>query len=452
MTQPIPYAPANTEVLSVAKTVNWQQTVGMGANLALQSGTANAFPVRNGTFSIQGHVYAYKENDLANNQLTGIYDPNDPILTSVTVAANSDIVLQKFVELHSTGTYGEVEVATRRKLIYHVPLPSGSKEEKESFIDTFEDQSNWEGSTWGDHNIRDIGGDKALKVIDTIAVTGAPKASLIALKGSLTGVNLALAHRSAGYLLSYDAQVKIGFDPPSIPEYYAAGISFRLDNNNNSYGLSFLRGSNNTDPLPDNIDNGIVPEDQKNIVVLWQQTNSGATRKWLAYKDMQSRFTDDMESGPGKWPTVQDLWHQTTPRANSPAYAWLFGMGYTIGWNRGLLISDPIDLCGASSATLSFYTWRSTDLPNTSSRSKRIAIRIDGVDLEYLDDLNDHTPSWQKKSYDLSLYDCLGKTVEIVFDAQIDSLTTTNSESWYIDDVRIEGDFDFPINESTLLV
>jgi hypothetical protein len=67
-----------------------------------------------------------------------------------------------------------------------------------------------------------------------------------------------------------------------------------------------------------------------------------------------------------------------------------------------------------------------------------------------LEILNDHTPSWQEKSYDLSAF--LGATIEIVFDAQIDSLTTTNSESWYIDDVRIGGDFNFPINESTLLV
>jgi hypothetical protein len=67
-----------------------------------------------------------------------------------------------------------------------------------------------------------------------------------------------------------------------------------------------------------------------------------------------------------------------------------------------------------------------------------------------LENLNDDTPSWQEKSYDLSAF--LGATIEIVFDAQIDSLTINNSESWYIDDVRIEGDFDFPINESTLLV
>ncbi len=91
--------------------------------------------------------------------------------------------------------------------------------------------------------------------------------------------------------------------PDGLPKYYAAGLSFRLDQNLNAYGVSFMRGSNFTAPFPDNIDPDIVPQDQIPMIVLWQQTNSGSVREWLAYKYLTGPViaSDDMESGAPGW-------------------------------------------------------------------------------------------------------------------------------------------------------
>ena len=271
--QPFPYFVKNTDVLPVARMI--PQTVNEGGALLLQAGTANAFPRRNGAFQVNNHVYAYKENDLANDRLLGITDPNVSPMSPLTVAATSDIILQKFVKLHSTGGVGQGsgEGTASREVVYHVPLPSATGERKE-FKEAFEDLSDWKSSTVGTFAIQTIGGGKALRVTGTEVLGGAPKASLIRFDPSVLNIDLAAAHLYGDpYFLSYDAQVKVGFDsnpvpdygfdPVPIPVYYAAGLLFRLDNDNNSYGLSFLRGSNLTAPIPDNIDDGMVPTRQE---------------------------------------------------------------------------------------------------------------------------------------------------------------------------------------------
>ncbi|MEE8481368.1 MAG: hypothetical protein V3T59_09020, partial [Desulfobacterales bacterium] len=232
-----------------------------GGNLTLAD--ASFFPERNGIFSIHGGdgtVYAYKSKNV--DTLQDIFDVNntDRTFDPVSAGTSDDIVLNPFVKLHSIG----IIEPCRRKIVYHVPL-STDDPVKAKFHDTFEDKSKWEDSALGSHEIQTIGGDSALRVTSTVAFGGSPKASLIELKWSETNVDLAAAHRLGNqYFLDYDAQVKIGYattsTPPvqgylhePIPLYFAAGLYFCLDENLNSYGLSFLRGSNDTAPLPDNI-------------------------------------------------------------------------------------------------------------------------------------------------------------------------------------------------------
>ena len=463
MSQTMPYVPIDTEIFYVATSADTE--VAKGGNLTVQAGTAYAFPQRNGTFVVDKVICSYKENDLDNDQLTEIDFPNDPDLTSLTGISGADIVLQKFVELNSTGTFGLGDEAVSRENVYHVPLPT-VLEETVTLEERFDDRSNWEEAKVGlndigAHEIKTIGGDAALKVTGTSSFAGSEKASLIALKWSATDVDLAAAHMYGNkFFLSYDAQVKVGFDdsttpvygfdPQPIPKYYVAGLSFRLDDDNNSYGLSFLRGDNSIVSPDDNINDNIVPVDDKSLIVLWQQTNSGTDVEWLAYKEMEDRvfFTDDMESGPDKWPLSGTGWNLTTDNSNSPNTSWKFGPAGVFQIIQGEIVSESINLCGASSAELSFLIWRSNK--SGHSRIRRIYIIKNGV-WNLLDDLSTHAGFLEKKTYDLSSY--LGETIEVLFYGwTFRFCISCANEVWFIDDVTVEGELDFFLNESTLLV
>jgi len=99
MSQVMPYVPIDTEIFHAATSADTE--VAKGGNLTVQSGTAYAFPLRNGTFVVDKVICSYKQNDLDGDQLTEIDFPNDPDLTSLTGISGADIVLQKFVGLNS---------------------------------------------------------------------------------------------------------------------------------------------------------------------------------------------------------------------------------------------------------------------------------------------------------------------------------------------------------------
>jgi len=458
---------------------------------------ASLFPAYNGVFRVDGGgdtVYLYKKK--TNDTLENITDLSDPDRTfAVSVDTFTDIVLNPFVELHSTGIVAHgPSMETKREIVYYVPHETNAEEQTAEFQDTFDEgKKYWEekpdgSSELGSHEVQDIGGDKALRVTDTVSLAGSPKASLIRFKWSATGVDLAVAHRLGNrFFLSYDAQVKTGYiktepllpppdwgyTPPgsSIPTYFAAGLSFRLDNTLNSFGLSFLRGSSFTAPTPDNIDDPLIPpgKDQKLLIALWQQTNSGLTPKWLAYKDIsqQVHFEDDIESGVNDWtasgtPGPNGFWHISTKESHSPGNAWYYGQegvwNYDTGLsaNRGTLTSTDIHLCSVHSATLSFWSWYETedeDYPGTANM----------YDVKYVD-IYDGTQwllgvyqikypghpirSWTPIRIDLSPY--VGKTIKVRFRFDTGDRLYNNYEGWYIDDVTVTGDV--PVNESTLLV
>jgi len=452
-------------VLPAALSSNWQQTVGKGGDLNYQADSAEAFPIRNGIIRINDHPYAYKMKDSVNNKLAGIHDPNDPDMTSFVVEANSDIVLQKFAEVHSKGTYGLGEAAASKKLVYFVPLPT-STPEKTVFADTFEDQSNWQSAA-GTHRTQEIGGDKALKVTGAISLPGAPKASLVTLQSTEAKKNLQNAYKSADDTLNYDAQVKVGFDatpvpvqgfdPSPLPTYYVAGISFRLDENSNSYGLSFMRGSNSIPSPYDNIDNAMVPVDYKNLIILWQQTNNGTSRTWLAYKNLENwNFSDNVETGVNGW-TSDGLWHIVSHRSQSASQAWWYGRDATGTYNTGErnfgnLVSPVINLCNAISPVLTFWSWYETQTVNPNTYDYKYVDIYDGTQwnngVYQIRYPMIPMETWVQITIDLGAY--TGKMINLRFRFDTRDALYNDQEGWYIDDITVSGKTLF--NEATLLV
>ncbi len=431
---------------------------------------ASFFPERNGIFSIDGDgtVYAYESK--TGSTLHNIFDVNDPDRAfSVSSGTSDDIVLKPFLELYSIGIvdYGS-STETRRKIVYNVPL-SASFLEKAEFYETFEDMSKWEDSAKGSHEVQTIGGDKALRVTSTEAFGGFRKASLIGLKWSETTVDLATAHRLGNrYFLDYDAQVKVGYtdlgvsDPPQgylprpIPKYFAAGLSFRLDENLNSYGLSFLRGSNSAlDPF-DNINNNIVPQDDTLLIVLWQKSGpNDEDSNWLAYKDMTDHDIgfDDMEGGGTlNWtaepPEPPSSWAVTAEDFHSGTKCWTDSPGTLYEEDvRSTLTFGPLDLSGLSSAILTFWHKYELELDDDYGY---VQISADGTNWSQLavyTGFQSEWPEWVKESIQISDSNYLTTNVSIRF--QMYTKKQEEYDGWYIDDVTITG---FPLNEATLLV
>jgi prepilin-type N-terminal cleavage/methylation domain-containing protein len=436
-------------------------TMTNGGDLTLSS--ASFFPMITGKFMIDGIAYTYKTKN--GNILENITDANDPDrVFSFSVDANTDVVLKPYLKIYSTGTVGQGAQAASREIVYNVPIPDSPTEGVQvEFHDQFADTTNWKGSMWGTHAVQNIGGDSALRVTSTQSVTGAPKASLIGLNWSSTEANLASAHSLSGYFLSYDAQVKVGFVPPftpgswsdgdpetngpdGLPKYYAAGLSFRLDESNNSYGVSFMRGSNFTAPLPDNIDPGLVPHDQIPMIVLWQQTNSGSDRDWLAYKYLTGPdiWSDDMDSGAPGWLVPIDSatppWWLSSLDSHSPPTMWSDRTGHYLNNEDASLITPPVDLTGHTSAVLTF--WHDYDFYDSGDSGR---VYINGNEIASFVG-PDSTSDWVKVAIDISEY--IPNIVQITFRIQTDDEDTAHG--WHIDDVAISEWF--PVNESTLLV
>ena len=264
------------------------QTVTAGGSLDLKAMTGLQFPQRNGIVEIDGHICSYREYNHDNNSLTGIkiHDDNPQ---DFTVGAEQEIILQKFAKVESTGTFGTGDHQSVRKIVYYVPFPIKDRGKKVEFHEEFDDGlSHWD-SVLGSHEIQDIDGN-ALKVTGTGTVGVSDSGSLIIFKWKTeteTVIDFESSHEYAGKYLSYDAQVKIGFNAQVS---YMAGISFRLVASNgasDSFGISFLKSKA---PLTDKIPDGLLPLDANGAIVtapsivLWQ--NIGGDRKWLAYKKL----------------------------------------------------------------------------------------------------------------------------------------------------------------------
>ncbi len=484
----------NTDIYLVTNPSSSALPLSKGDNLTLAD--ASFFPDYNGIFDIVNKpdndvIYAYRSK--SGNTLQDIFNIKDPDgnFDSIDVLTSDDIVLYSFVKLHSIGIVDPGSgMETKREIVYSVPTDPNIIQTEE-FHETFEDLSNWEDSAVGGHAIETIGGDKALRVTGTESWGGFPRASLIGLK---TNKTLALAWEYGdAYRLSYDAQVKIGFvetatppdwgyDPAApIPRYFLAGLAFRLDESLDFYGVSLMRGSNNTAPTPDNLNDSVVPQpapsppgkDQRLLIELWQKAGPNDTDStWLAYKDItpenRTFFADDIESGVNGWaaegvPAPNGLWHVSARRSYSAGNAWYYGQEATGDYftgvgavNSGSLESQPIDLNYATSAVLTFWTWHQTETQDPANYDQKYVEISTNDGASWTELLNDSTsansnnPNWNEVSIDLASY--IGQTIRIRFRFDTVDGNWNTYEGWYIDDVTITGDYEFPLNESTLLV
>jgi len=464
-------------------------TVTNNGDLTLSDGSF--FPEIQGRINIHGVSYSYvnREGNVLQN-VTMAQDPDEAF--SISVDTSTEVAVEPFVQVYSIGMVGQGELAAAREVVYYVPLPDRSTETVE-FRDPFNDLSNWSSPTYGSFALGSRDGKNVLAVTDVEPGFGIEKAGLIAFNWATDKVvNFAYSHRLAGYYLSYDNQVKIGFDLTPLPEQYAAGLAFRLDENENFYGLSFLRGCSSCDPagrIPDEI----VPESDVNLVVLWQQTGNGTNRKWLAYSEvgLPTLFSDGAESEPppGKWTVANDhggepLWFRDHNFARSPGrYSWKSGSiednnyedppaGET--WND-YLISEAIDFSQVEAVYLTFWTRYQLDdcndygiveiCPggNCTSDADWMPLNDNAPDsctgsdgssyVRYTgnsDVLPDEEDGWVKKV--LNLEDYAGNSdVKIRFRFERNCCAT--GDGWWIDDIRVVQDLqDFPFDKSTLLV
>ncbi len=457
--RPMPSVPVGTNVFSVAITTNEEQPVSKGDSLILEAGSGVAFPHRNGTFAVNGHIYSYKER--SDNRLIGIDDPDNPNMMPFSVAANSDIDLQKFVELHSEGTFGQGSMSTTREIIYYVPIGwvlRGASAGKTEWRDTFDDKTHWfeedDGtSILGSHGIVPVDGDMALKVTAADRIPIFLRGSLVPLNWVTTDANLASSWALAGNLLSYDAQVKIKVDRAP---YFMAGLSFRLDEMGNSYGASFLSAAPHN---ADGISNALVPLTNRPMVLLWQQTNGGTEWKWLAYKTLENSdyilshdvvFFDDMESGTSRW-SVEGAWGQITSDYHSETTCWTDSPAGDYQNNmRTSLVTQAIDLSGILSPVLSFwhhYDIRGGRLPLWWGDMALVEISTNGGGTwKILRRYAGKRTSWKNERVDLSAYG--GQSgVKIRFRLITDKSGTR--DGWYIDDVIVS---DNRVDWPTLLV
>ncbi len=344
------------------------------------------FPKTQGHFKIAGEAYGYASRDgnvLQN--ITNIENPDE--IFSITVNTDTEVDLEPFLEVRSIGKVGQGDLAAAREVVYNVPIPERpNRLYKETFRDTFDDDANWISPILGDFEIQPTDdGNKALKVTATADDPHLSKAALIPFNWSTKRINFASAHKSAGRFLSYDAQVKILFDPLSssgtwedgnelgtapdgLPKYFMAGIAFRLDQNLNTYGLSLTRGSSHTLPTPDNIAPELKPQNQIPMLVLWQnKIGNTPTANWLAYAILPGSiiFSDDMESGINNWSanaTAGNEWTlaeyaEDSNLKYSGTHSWTTSLYGSYGDGDDLYLeSKPLDLSGFDSAVLNFWT------------------------------------------------------------------------------------------------
>ena len=228
---------------------------------------ANAFPQRNGTFTvkIQGEtkprILRYRELDVVSNppKLKGVYDPNGTTITGKTMVdpgsgfPNNFVLLSKFVKIESTGTFGQGSQEVSRKVTYETPvgymsLTALKTEVKEQFGSSL---ANWYTGSEVSHIGTQQIVDGALKLTSALTTNVAPASSCLlfqenqialnwraAMASSGTQENFETEWRRAGKFLSYDVQAKLRLD--STNQIYAGGVSFRLDETGNSLGFTIL--------------------------------------------------------------------------------------------------------------------------------------------------------------------------------------------------------------------
>lgn len=472
--------PSGTVILPVAQVDGDQTTVGNddggGGTVALSviTDSTAAFPRFNGTFRIEGDadgvLYAYQEK--VGDTLAGITVPLDPTATPpYSFGDGAEIVLERFVRIECNGTYQNAS----RALTFYMPL--ATPEVTVKFDEDFQNLNDWNsnGSTGGFVRENLGGGDKRLRV-DSVSTTAtaADKAAQIQLKSGTVEFEKAWKYGNKGFL-SYDAQVKVGFDTASpapadgtasfgdpastLPNYYMAGINFRNRDiedrtETKSYGLSFMRGPGTSFP----INAKLVPSDGPNrhLLVLWQQTGEQSDDlQWLAYMDMNPTFfSDDMEdswSRDSLYRNESDIGWQTTDWAISTASphggakSWRAQMWGFFFWYffDDTLTADAMNLSMVKNATLGF--WHRYKFSGSGYALLQVTNSAGGWTT--VRNYPFGTAGWNYEQVDISSF-LPNSSFKVRF-FLVNSFGASN-DYWYIDDVKISKEVS--VQESTLSV
>lgn len=489
---PLPFLPKGTVVYPVAVADdNRTPTLTDGGNLAYDDHSAAMFPLRHGKIQVDGLTLTYRFNDRDNNQLVDIRNPKNPAMVHA-MTTDAEIILTRYVRLHSTGQYGDEALGIQRRVVYYAPLPlEDSGKRRETFSDRFSSNADWSVVT-GAHSVGEVAGDNVLKV-EATEVVGDDKGSLIQFQPTSEAarkIDFDNARRATRGYLNYETQIKVGYEASPepalsyspyrpIPAHAAAGIMFRLSGTDpydatkidlfesNGYGVSFLRGDTS---LNSGIPDDIIPDPDTRMVVLWQQTQNGSSRNWLAYKALPvvEHWSDDFE-GAVTWeiypPDVRNLWN-TASQPDTPhsgAQAWHFGRevipaGFTYQpappfehvIARGGLRSEEITLCNAAKITLTFWSWHQTEDVDPNRDEKQVRIQIEGHEYKrYIIERESDARYWYLDTVDLTEF--AGETIRVVFYFNSTDGEENNFAGWMVDDVKILCE-DWPLQNATLAV
>ncbi len=186
-------------------------------------------------------------------------------------------------------------------------------------------------------------------------------------------------------------------------------------------------------PYAISIDGG-CPDPHNVIFVLDMSANNFAGSDTFTFiVTSAAGFVDDMESGQGDWSHsgLNDPWHLTTHRSNSPTLSWYSGNEGS--WQYGNEIDASLQspyFVIAPSTDFRFYQYYRME---TNYDYGFIEIDNGSGWWTELDVINGIHPSWSEEVYDLSSYE--GQTVRARFRFITDP--NTIDEGWYVDDVSI---------------
>jgi prepilin-type N-terminal cleavage/methylation domain-containing protein len=369
----LPAIPATPQldVQPATQTGGSAQSLSKSGSLTLSATGSGVFPLLNGNFILNplpagipnGAVFNYTKR--TGSTLSSITLSNGNLnqnwTGAVSVAAATNVILDKFIRLSSTGTLG----GASREVIYNVPvggIGDGQEFMKAQDIDLMNTGANWaapSGSTGfgGTSSVQTIDGGSALKV-DSAPSSGVWGNWAQTFFSGYSNTNLANAWMDAQGFLSYDLQVKVYNTQP----YFFAGMNFRARNNSDNtdlymYGVSFIKPRQISDghgnwSAPSDLATELIPgyaaddaagplfsnpdlfnnlEEASDhsaryglpAIVLWKRTSAGFT--WLAYRKLTTADGVVTYNSSGKrWRLVN--WSTLMVRV-SEGYSLTFGSG-----------------------------------------------------------------------------------------------------------------------------
>lgn len=194
-------------------------------------------------------------------------------------------------------------------------------------------------------------------------------------------------------------------------------------------------------------------------IVTWNvgtlQVDEVVTRTFRTQVDLnapsvQIPFSDDMESGSGKW-SATGLWHQEDGTGNcdnsqSPTTSWYYGSAAVCTYNTGaansgsLTTNSPIAIPANAESHLTLWSWEKTE-GGGGFDTRTLSLSTDGVAFSPIYDSTNNSATWYQVSQDLSAY--AGMNVWLRFDFDTVDNQDNSYKGWYIDDVKITSRFSF---------